>query len=103
MVTTHDIARWVFVDRWSRHPCQVGDAANATLLKGEVGPRILPRAMFDALLVVVIGILIVMPVVAILLMGLQRLSGRTWPPRFLAGSAALITLVVVIGYLLLVR
>lgn len=64
-------------------------------------PRILPAAMLDVVLVLLIAILIVMPVVAIMLMGLQRLSGRIWPPRVLAGSALAITLAVVLAYLLL--
>jgi hypothetical protein len=59
--------------------------------------------MIDILIVLLIAVLIVMPVVAILLMGLQRLSGMTWPPRVLAGAALGITLVLVIGYLLFIR
>lgn len=59
--------------------------------------------MFDILIVLLIAVLIVMPVVAILLMGLQRLSGSTWPPRVLAGSAVGITVVLVVGYLMFIR
>ncbi len=59
--------------------------------------------MLDVILVFLVAILIVMPVVAIILMGLQRLGGRTWPPRVLAGSALAITVAVVIVYFLVVR
>jgi hypothetical protein len=58
-------------------------------------------AMVDTLLFLLIAILIVMPVVAILLMGLQRLSRRVWPPRLLAGASLSITLVLVLAYFIL--
>ena len=44
--------------------------------------------------------LIVMPVVAILLMGLQRVTGE-WPPRVLAIATLAITVVLVLAYLFL--
>jgi hypothetical protein len=57
--------------------------------------------MLDTLLIFLIAALIVMPVVAILLMGLQRLSRRIWPPRVLAGAALAITLILVLAYFIL--
>jgi hypothetical protein len=61
-------------------------------------PRILPPHMLDAIFVFGIAILIVMPVVAILLMGLQRALRATWPPRAMAIASVAITAVVVIAY-----
>lgn len=58
----------------------------------------LPPAMLDVLLLLAIAVLIVMPVVAILLMGLQRILGRPWPPGVLAAAALGITLVLVLAY-----
>ena len=64
-------------------------------------PRILPPDMLDAILVFGIAILIVMPVVAILLMGLQRALRATWPPRTLAVASVAITIVMLGAYLAL--
>jgi hypothetical protein len=64
-----------------------------------MAPRMLPADMFESLLVVLIAILIVMPVVAILIMGLQRLLGATWSGRVLAIASLSITAVVVVVYL----
>ena len=57
--------------------------------------------MLESLIFLLLAILIVMPVVAILLMGLQRVTGSTWPPRFLAAAAVAITVVLVLAYLIL--
>ena len=54
--------------------------------------------MLDAIFVLGIAILIVMPVVAILLMGLQHVLRATWPPRALAVASITITAVVVMAY-----
>jgi hypothetical protein len=64
-------------------------------------PRILPPDMLDAIFVFGIAILIVMPVIAILLMGLQRALRATWPPRALATASLAITAVIVVAYLTL--
>jgi hypothetical protein len=56
--------------------------------------------MLDMVLILLIAILIVMPVVAILLMGLQRVTGE-WPPRALAIATLVITVVLVLAYLFL--
>ncbi len=56
--------------------------------------------MLDMVLILLIAILIVMPVVAILLMGLQRVTGE-WPPRVLAIATLAITVVLVLAYLFL--
>ncbi len=55
--------------------------------------------MLEALIYLLIAILIVMPVVAILLMGLQRLTGSTWPPRWFAVASVVITVVLLLAYL----
>ncbi len=57
--------------------------------------------MLEAILFLFIAMLIVMPVVFILLLGIQRLSGRLWKPQVLATAAVTITVVLVLGYLLL--
>jgi len=57
--------------------------------------------MFDLLIFLLIAILIVMPVVAILLMGLQRVTGSTWPPRLFAVASVVITVVLLLAYLIL--
>ena len=62
-------------------------------------PRILPPAMLESLLFLAIAVLIVMPVVAILLLGLQRVSGSEWPPRYLALATLAITVGLVLAYL----
>jgi len=62
-------------------------------------PRILPPAMLESLLFLAIAVLIVMPVVAIFLLGLQRVSGSEWPPRYLALVTLAITVVLVLAYL----
>jgi hypothetical protein len=57
--------------------------------------------MLETLVLFLIVILIVMPVVAILLMGLQRATGSAWPPSALAVAALGITVVLVVAYLFL--
>ena len=57
--------------------------------------------MLEFILMLFIAILIVMPVVAILLMALQRLTRSEWPPRILAIESVAITLVLIGAYLLL--
>ena len=57
--------------------------------------------MLETLVLFLIVILIVMPVVAILLMGLQRATGSEWPPSALAVAALVITVVLVVAYLFL--
>ena len=54
--------------------------------------------MLESLLFLAIAVLIVMPVVAILLLGLQRVSGSAWPPRYLALATLAITVVLVLAY-----
>lgn len=57
--------------------------------------------MLETLVSLLIAILIVMPVVAILLMGLQRLTGSTWPPRLFAVASVVITVVLLLAYFIL--
>ena len=57
--------------------------------------------MLETVFFLFIAVLIVMPVVFILLLGVQRLSGRRWKPQVLAVAAVTITVVLVLSYLLL--
>lgn len=57
--------------------------------------------MLEALVILVMAILFVMPVVAILLMGLQRALRQEWPPGRLAMAASAITLALVLAYFVL--
>ena len=57
--------------------------------------------MLEAIFFLFMAMLIVMPVVFILLLGMQRLSGRLWKPQVLAVAAVTITVVLVLAYLLL--
>ena len=58
-------------------------------------------AMLDTILMLLIAVLIVMPVVAILLMALERVTSSEWPPRALAIASLVITLVLIGAYLFL--
>ena len=55
--------------------------------------------MLESLFLLAIAVLIVMPVVAILLLGLQRISGLEWPSRYLAIVTLATTVVLVVAYL----
>jgi divalent metal cation (Fe/Co/Zn/Cd) transporter len=57
--------------------------------------------MLETLAILVVAMLIVMPVVAILLMGLQRVLRQEWPPGRLAMAASAITLALVLAYFVL--
>jgi hypothetical protein len=57
--------------------------------------------MLETVLFLFIAVLIVMPVVAILIMGVQRIGNFDWSPRMLAVASVTITVVLVLGYLLL--
>ena len=57
--------------------------------------------MLEAILFLLIAMLIVMPVVFIVLLGIQRLGSLEWKPQTLAIAAVTITVVLVLAYLFL--
>ena len=56
--------------------------------------------MVDDLVFELFAILIVLPVVAVILFGLQRLLGARWDPRIIASAALGATVVLVLAYLI---
>ena len=54
--------------------------------------------MLETLIFLFIALLIVMPVVAILLMGLQRIGRFSWKPMWLAAASVAISLGSILAY-----